>query len=159
MDIMNMKEALAMNIKEALADEGHNHPPDSLDALQARVDELTATADRLATERPVITDADMAEKCATFIGQLQAEWKAIEKIRKAEKAPHTKAGKAVDAKYQPMIAVIAKCKDMLNPLRTAWLQRVERERTEEMERAMREAEAKAQAVDEALRDHGLGQSS
>ncbi len=139
-----------MDINEHFAGAGHNAPPDSLDALQARVDELVSTANRWATERPVITDTDMAEKCATFIGQVQAELKAIEKSRKAEKAPHTEAGKAVDTKYQPMLAVLKKCKDVLNPLRTAWLQRIERERERAANQARAEAEAKSRAADVTL---------
>ena len=140
-----------MNINEVYADVGHNRPPDSLDALQARVDELTATADRWLAERPEITDQDMAEKCTTLISQVMAELKIIEKTRKDEKAPHIKAGKAVNAKYKPMIALLIICKDKLKPLDTFWLQGLERKRIRDLAEAQAEAEAKSRAAGTAMR--------
>lgn len=117
---------------------GGNNPP-AFEVIKGRVDTLVAVANRWATERPAITDEDMAAKCSDFLDQVAAELKAAEERRVAEKKPHLDAAAAVDQLWNPLKAPLELIKRLLNPRLTVWLD-AKRKRIED-ERRQREAEA------------------
>ena len=127
---------------------GHNLPP--IEAMKSRVDELVDTGNRWITERETIETEDHAGKANDFLTQLRAEYKAVEKERKAEKQPHIDAGKAVDEEYKPLTALLdataKRIKAMLTPYLTAKQRREDeerREREEQARKAQEEADRKA----------------
>lgn len=99
---------------------GDNQPPPA-EAFRDRIDRLLDVANRWLKERPVILDEDMAAKCIDFLDQIGQEAKAVEEQRRAEKKPHDEAGRAVDAKYKPLTALLDTAKTMLKPRLTVWL--------------------------------------
>ena len=134
-----------MDIRAALV--GHNQPPPH-EEFRDRIDRLLNVANRWLKERPVILDEDMAAKCIDFLDQIAQEAKAVEEQRRTEKKPHDEAGRAVDGKYKPLVALLDTAKAMLKPRLTVWLNAKELRR----QAAIREAEAEAYAaIQEATR--------
>lgn len=134
---------------------GHNNPPDeptALDLLKKRVSALVATANRWATERPVITDADMAGRCEDFLSQVRAEAKAVEDERKAQQKPHDEAVKAIRAAFSPLTAMLDAVRDVLAPRRTAWLVKEQARVAAEKKAADDAAYAAIEAVEKAKRE-------
>lgn len=101
---------------------GDNLPPTPLDALRSRVTDLCDGCDRtvkalqtveaeveidkqkLKVKVPVLPDRETSERAEGFLGQVVAEFKAIEDQRKADNAPHDDAVKATNAMYAPLTA-------------------------------------------------------
>ena len=102
---------------------GHNNPPEPtpFERVKAEADERIDTANRWITERPTITDAEMAEKATGFRDQLAATWKAADKQRAADKAPHMAAAKAVDDQYRDTLAMLESAGKAVKAKLTAWL--------------------------------------
>jgi hypothetical protein len=152
------------DLLEPIAGPGHNRPPeDEFDKLVARVNDLVATANRWATERPVINDGEIAAKCQDFLDQIgsdagkgSGELGKLEASRKAEKRPHIEANAEIDKRYEPLKRLLNAVKAVLAPRRADWLRR-EQARIDE-ERRQREAEAqrKLQEAEEARRKAEAG---
>lgn len=119
---------------------GDNNPPDPL-VLEA--DERIDTAEKWLTERAEIADADMADKAAFFVTQINATFKALDDQRKDE---NRKWDAAQSKKYSDPLSLLTKAKEKLVAMRTAWLKR-EQTRVA-AEKAKVEAEAK-RVADEA----------
>lgn len=100
---------------------GHNITP--YDEITTRTDELIATANRWLAERPEIADDGQAGKANDFLTQLRAEFKAADKQRTAEKAPHTAAGKAVDERYRLVKAKLELAVNAIKAKLTVWLKK------------------------------------
>lgn len=144
---------------------GHNNPPSefqaAFDTVKGRVEKIAEVGNRWLTERPEITDADMAGKCTDFIAQVNAALKDVEAARRAEKKPHEDAAKAVDARFRPLGDLLGKIKEMLQPRLTAWLRkeqdRIAAEKAEaerKAREAQQEAERKAREAEEAAQKPG-----
>lgn len=127
---------------------GNNPPPDAVFGLH--IDDLFALLSDTLAGGQVDTD----EKEAAIDGLMDEFRKAskdADKARSDEKRPHDEAGKAVQAKWKPIIDKAdrgtAECKNALTPYR------VEKQRLkdEAARRAREEAEAKVAAAREALR--------
>lgn len=118
---------------------GHNAAAPGFDAIKARADQLAATANEWLANVREITDQETAEACDSFLAQVRAEVKAAEKERKAINDPHDKAIKANNDRFRAVTVLLAKCDEMLSPLKARWLQR-ERDRLAR-EKAEREAAA------------------
>jgi len=116
---------------------GHNNPPDEF----ARVTELVQNADRWLEERKIIETDEIAERATAFLGQLREEAKDIEKARKAEKAPHIEAGKAVDQKFGTQTERLRVSAEAIKDLLTPYLEKKEAERLEAERKLREEAEA------------------
>lgn len=136
----------------ALASIGHNNPPedDAFAAFHAHIGDLFDEARHFLDGSGVQSEAE-AEAVAKLLDMSRAAAKDADKARAAEKKPHDDAGKAVQAKWRPLLEraelVADTCKKVLAP----WLQRKEQEQREAAEEARKEAEAKAQAAAEAMR--------
>lgn len=114
----------------------HNNPPDPL-VIEA--DERIDTAEKWLTERPEITDAEMADKASFFITQVAATHKALDDQR-LEEGRAFKA--AQEAKYSKPLSMLVSAKDKLTKLRRAWLLK-EEARLEAERKAREEAARKA----------------
>lgn len=128
---------------------GHNCPPAEV-AFSMEVDDLfTLLSDTLAGGE-VDTDAKEAAIDA-LMDDFRKAAKEADKLRAAEKKPHDDAGKAVQAKWKPIIDKADRgataCKDALTPYRIAR----QRAKDEADRKAREEAEAKQRAAQEALR--------
>lgn len=118
---------------------GSNNPP----ADEAAVDEVDSAiaAALLALGSPVEIQAD-CDRLANHRDRLAKLYKDREEKRKAEKQPHMDAAKAVDDRFNPILAKIKDAGDKLKRAITAWL-------LKEEERAKAEALAKLRAEEEA----------
>ncbi|HVY51878.1 MAG TPA: hypothetical protein VHA07_10010 [Devosia sp.] len=120
---------------------GANNPPEPIEfeRLSVEANERIDVANRWLTERPEITDAEMADRAAGFEAQLRGTTKALDDARRAEKKPLEDQLKAIDARYRPLTDLLAKAKDMIVARRNAWL------RAEEVRLAREKAAAEAEA--------------
>jgi hypothetical protein len=127
---------------------GNKPPPEATFGLH--IDELfTLLSDTLAGGQ---VDDDTKEAAIDMLmDDFRAASKDADKARAAEKKPHDDAGKAVQAKWKPIIDKadrgVTACKDVLTPYRTA----KQRAKDEAARKAREEAEAAQKAAQEALR--------
>jgi hypothetical protein len=117
----------------------------TLDELKARTEALTDTANLWIEERPEIANEEEAEKAATFLAQLRAQFKKIEDERSRVKAPFLAAAKAVDDRYNPLKRPVEIAANLIKDKLGVWLKRkaaiAARERLEAEAKARREREA------------------
>lgn len=134
---------------------GDNNPPDPL-LLEA--EERVDAANKWITERPDITDMDMADRANVFASQCQATWKALDDQRLEE-------GRAFDAtqaaKYKTPLTLLKAARDRILVLRTAFLKKEEdrldaqrKAAAAEVERARKEAEDAVRRAQEAAKKKG-----
>ena len=128
---------------------GNNNPPPDA-AFGLHIDSLfSMLSDTLAGGK---VDDDAKEAAIDeLMDEFRKASKDSDKARAAEKKPHDDAGKAVQAKWKPVIDKaergVNECKAALTPYRIE----KQRQRDEEACKAREEAEAKAKAAIEALR--------
>ena len=138
---------------------GHNAPPpydaDALAALKAEVVGCqTAAADWRKVE---ITAQHDAEKANDFLTGVRGLFKRVDGQRKADKAPHDTAAKAVDAAFKPLIEALTAIGDEIKAKLTAFAVAEERRQREAAEAARRAAEEEARrAQEEAARAAARG---
>ena len=120
---------------------GHNQPPadDAFESLRNRVDHLAEIGRKWDAERPRIADDDQAKKASTFVAQLRDVLDRIEAAHDDEKAPHIAAGKAVDAKWKPLAALLEPIRGAMGRKMTDW--QVEQDRAAAELRAIADEEA------------------
>jgi hypothetical protein len=126
---------------------GHNQGPGILELERAA--ELVANANRWVTERPEITDADMAGTAQGFVDQLRAASKELETARRAEKKPLEDQVKAIDDKYRDPAALLKLALDKLLRLSSAWLAKEKARKDEEARKVREEADRKRREAEEA----------
>ena len=119
---------------------GGNYPPESLDE---QIKEYAAMAvgwlkdlgGKIASQK----DADMASNYRAELLRLKKE---AEKTHKSEKAPHLEAGRAVDAKWKPVISEADDASAVMRKAAGAFLAaEEERQRKEAHEKWLKEQEA------------------
>lgn len=140
----------------ALPPRDHNNPPDP---LIVEADDRIDTANKWLVERKEITDADMADKAAFFISQVDATFKALDSQRMDEKRVFLADQ---DKKYKTPLSLLELAKEKLVVLRRTWLKkeqdRVDAERATAQKRiddARKVAEeAQARADKEAAKKKG-----
>lgn len=132
---------------------GHNNPPaDPYAPLRERVDVLVKAANVWLQKVPKITDGPTAKACDDFLNQIKTEISALDLDRKARNKPFETAVKSNNDAFRPLTALLEKAKDLLNPLKTGWLQR-EQARIAEESRIAEEAALKAlQEAEDAKRE-------
>ena len=129
---------------------GHNLP-DEFGALKARADEIVATANLWAKERPVFTDDEMAGKAHDFIKQARKAEIGCDDERKRLNVPHDDAIKTNNDRWRPLISALKIVQNLLKPRRTAYLDAKEKREKAAAEAKRREAEAAQRAAEEAQR--------
>lgn len=102
--------------------------------------------------------AEQAPKYRALQGEEVALRKKLDATRTTEKEPHLRAGQAVDAKYNPLIAQVKKAVEAVTAALTVFLEaedarireeaRLAREQAEKLEREAAERAAEAEAEDD-----------
>lgn len=88
---------------------GHNNPPeDPLAAMREQIDSAIGASKALTVT--TMAEAELAQASRSRLLDLSNN---ADKVRKAEKAPHETAAKAVDAKYMPMVKSAKEAADSL----------------------------------------------
>ena len=136
---------------------GDNLPPPTVDDdLAARNAALVANANRWLTERPAITDDDLAGRCSDFLEQINAQIKAVDTARAAAKKPYDDGAKAVQLLYRPLLDVLDAAKNLLKTRLQAWLNKKAKALVEERAKAAAEAAARQKEADEAAAKAAAG---
>lgn len=141
---------------------GDNQPPDIFGALKAHIDDLDLEARNHLDGEPITTEAQAAA-VSRILDDARKAAKAADEARKAEKKPHDDAGKAVQAKWQPLIGdaelVTVTAKKALAPYLEAQ-EAAQRAAADEARKAAEEAAEKArQASQAAALDDLAGQTT
>ena len=121
--------------------EQRNSTPDI--AIDMAIDDLMEEAKNFADGEPISTQGQ-ADAVAKILTDMKALKKTANDTRAAEKKPHDDAGKAVQAKWLPIINKADTSINTLNVLVTAWLEKVAAAQRAEAERLRAEAEQAAQ---------------
>ena len=129
---------------------GHNKA-DPAQALNDSAEQLALTCNAWLMQVSEIETEDQAAKATDFRERVKAETKEAEKTRKAEKQPHIDAGKAVDAKFNPIKQKLETIEALFRPLLNGWLQKKEAARREAERKAEAEALEKIRLADEATK--------
>jgi hypothetical protein len=121
---------------------GDNNPPDELALMKG---EIEAASAGIAAYKE-ITDDQQQARAQSLRSRLLELSTGADKKREAEKKPHWDAGKAVDAKWQPLVAAAKAAADTIRAamakFETAKAQKARAEQ-EEIARKAREAAAEA----------------
>lgn len=129
---------------------GNNPPEDEAIILQEQIEAAAAGANAYAK----IEDDETLRKAQTLRSRLLELSRTADKRREDLKRPHMEAGKAVDAKWQPLVKLAKSFADGIATAMNAWeTEKLRREREEQRkaEEAQRKAEAEARAAEEAGR--------
>lgn len=117
---------------------GHNNPPqDEAEILKGQIDAASANMADYAE----IRDDTGAAKAQSLRSRLLELSGTADKRRETEKAPHLEAGKAVDAKWQPLVRAAKAAADTLRSAMSAY-----ETRKMQAEKVAAEAAAKAAAA-------------
>lgn len=122
---------------------GHNEPADETEVLKDRIE--TAKAD-LQKNYAEIKDDMQAARAQTLRATLLEIHRDADKRRATEKEPHLEAGKAVDARWMPIVKEAKAAADQLAKALSAFLTKKAKEEAEErrkFEEQQRKAEAEA----------------
>lgn len=124
---------------------------DEAEALRDQIDSALAGKDAYAK----ITDDETAAKALSLRNRLNELSNKADKIREEAKAPHLAAGKAVDAKYQPLVKKAKAGADEVKASISAWeteklrkqreIERQQQEALRQQDEARRAAEAAGEA--------------
>lgn len=137
---------------------GHNNPPaDPFDLSREEIQSLFDEAKNWCDGEPIASQ-EQADEVQKLLRMIQAAEKAADERRKEEARPHDEAKAAIQERYNALIgktksitglSVLAAdaCKKALQP----WLVKVDEENRRKAEEARKEAEAKAAAAREAMR--------
>ena len=132
--------------------QGDNNPPkdDPFEAFTAHIGDLFAEASNFLDGAAIRSDGE-ADQVSRLLEMIRTAARDADKARAAEKKPHDDAGKAVQAKWKPLLdraeLAVTTCKRALAP----WLQAKEAAASAAAEVARAEAEAKARKAAEAMR--------
>lgn len=131
---------------------GHNNPPEptAFDAFTIHIGDLFEEAKNHLDGAGINTEAE-AEAVSKLLDLIRTAAKDADKARVEAKKPHDDAAKAVQALWKPLLEradlAVDTCKKVLAP----WLERKEAAARAAAEAARREADERAQAAQEAMR--------
>jgi hypothetical protein len=115
---------------------GDNQPPaDPAAAVIEALDESVAQAKSWLQGREIVSQAD-ADRCEAFIARLSRAGKEAETAHRTEKQPHLEAGRAVDARWKPIIDSASGAVRMLKGALTPFLRAREAEKKAEAAQAI-----------------------
>lgn len=131
---------------------GGNMPPEPTPYEQAEKDigNLYDEAVQYLDGEPVNSQG-VADDIANLLNMLRAAEKKAEEARKAEKEPHLEAGRAVDAKFKPLLERAKQAGEACKKAIAPWLAKLEAEKRAAAEKARQEAEEKRRIAEEAIR--------
>ncbi len=130
---------------------GGNNPPEPTphDAFTAHIGDLFTEATHFLDGEPISTEGQ-ATAVSALLDQIRKASKDADKARAEEKKPHDDAGKAVQAKWKPLLDKADLAVNAAKKALAPWLLKVEEENRAKAEAARKEAEAKAEAAHAAL---------
>lgn len=134
--------------QERVAGIGDNSGADHEQAfadINERFENMLKGAEVWNERKPEDMNADLGARANDFLTGAVRLLKDANTARAEEKAPHLEAGRAVDAKWKPLIDKIDKLSDIVRPLLKALLQREARERADAERKARADAAAAAEA--------------
>lgn len=147
-------ESAAVTQSLAHRTDTNNPPTDEAEILKSQIDAASAGAAEYAD----INSDETASKAQSLRSRLLELSGQADKIREAQKKPHFEAGKAIDAKFQPLVkmakAAADGIRDALGAHETRKAREAERIRREAEEVARKTAQAAAEAqrkLDEEIR--------
>jgi hypothetical protein len=131
---------------------GGNMPPEPTpyEKAETEIGNLYEEA-KLYLDGAAVETQGVADDIANLLNMLRAAEKKAEEARKVEKEPHLEAGRAVDAKFKPLLERVKLAADGCKKALAPWLAKLEAEKAAKAEAARREAEEKARAAQEAIR--------
>ncbi|MCM8735941.1 hypothetical protein M5E06_17555 [Azospirillum sp. A1-3] len=149
---MNAIARIQTDDAQPIAGIGHNGgpAPNAFEKAEAEVSKLYEEAS-LWLDGAKVDSQELADGIANLLNMLRAAEKAADAARTAEKEPHLKAGRAVDAQYKPVLERAKLAADACKKALAPWLQKVEAEKAAAAEAARREADEKRKAAEEAIR--------
>lgn len=134
---------------------GHNNPPtDEAEILQGQIDAAAAGA----AEYAEISDDETASKAQSLRSRLLELSGNADKLREDRKRPHLDAGKAIDAKFMPLVKAAKTAADAIRSALSAHETRKAREADRvrrEAEEAARKASAEAAAKNPPVQAEGV----
>lgn len=133
-------------VAEQVAAAGHNSG--EVDEAETIKDQIAAALAGLDAYQSIKDDAT-ASKALSLRNRLNELSKSADNIRVKEKEPHLEAGKAVDAKWQPLVKSAKAGADQVRDAIGAW----ETEKLHRQREAERKAEEARRLAEEAARKH------
>lgn len=140
---------------------GDNFPPSDEDIKFTKLDtrsvEIIATVNKWAKERQVIETPEQSVMCHDLTTMIKEHARDVEAARNTFKKPHSDAAKAVDTRFRVLhykdkkTGSLDVCLNLLKPLTTAWLKKLEADQLEETRKAEEKAETARLAEVEANR--------
>lgn len=143
----------------AVATAGHNSQDPHAIAradVEQRIDAFIDGAD--IWEQRGDLDDDLAARANDFLAGARRLFKEAEEARKAEKAPHMEAAKAVDAAWAVLTARIEKVAAVVKPKLEAFMRRKQREAAEAKAAAEKRAREAENARLDAVADAALAET-
>jgi hypothetical protein len=146
-------ESAAVTASLAPPPSGHNNPPtDEAEILQGQIEAASAGA----AEYHEISDDATASKAQSLRSRLLELSGNADKLREDRKRPHLEAGKAIDAKFMPLVKVAKAAADGIRSALSAH----ETRKAREADRIRREAEeARLKAEREAAQLRGEAENA
>lgn len=142
-----------------LATIGHNNPPEAtpFDLSAAESEDLVLEAKNWLDGSGVNSEAD-AEGVSKLLDMARKGSKRADEARKAEKRPHDDAGKAVQAKWAPVISRYTLTEDTCKQALAPYLRKKDDEQKAIAAEARRKADEEAAAAVEAIRASRQGEA-
>lgn len=128
---------------------GHNQPP-AFDAFSLSLDDAYDTAKDFLDGSP-IENQGQADSIGRIVGEVKRIKKDADAARAEEKRPHDEAGKAVQAKWKPLLERAETIITAAQKPLTDYLNKLAEEQREAEIKAREEAAAKAQEAAQASR--------
>lgn len=128
---------------------GHNAPP-PFEAYSLHIEELIENAKQFLDGEP-IANQGQADEVGKLLDMIRTAKKDADKERAAEKKPHDDAGKAVQARWKPLLDRCDIAADTAKKALVPWLEKLEAEQRAAAAKAREEAEAARLAALEAER--------
>lgn len=132
---------------------GHNGGPklDEFADITTEIDDLFQTAKDFCDGDP-ISDQKMHDTIECIYDQLHEAGKTADTMRKVEKKPHDDAGKAVQAKFKPLLDGVRLGKEACQSLLGPWRKKIADEKAAAVERQRVAAEVAAEEARKALQE-------
>lgn len=127
---------------------GHNNPPDPIDGFKTHIEDLLVEAQNFL-DGSGVNSKEEADGVSRIITDLRTAKKGADEQRKTEKKPHDDAGKAVQAKWKPIIDRADMAVEVAKKAIAPWLQKLEEERLAKEKAAQEDADRKAEEARQA----------
>lgn len=125
-----------------------NAPVEPSVLFQEEIDDLLLEARNYLDGEPIANE-DQATAVSSLLNRLRRVAKDADEARKVEKKPHDEAGKAVQAKWTPIIDKAELAASTAKQALAPWLRQIEEQNQREAELARTEADRLAQVAAEA----------